>query len=65
VPKMKSRRCVRDRFKVTATGKVLRHSDHTGHLQTKKSSKRKRQLRSEKLVTGGEAVRVKRMMVAL
>ena len=52
MPKMKSHRGARKRFKVTATGKVLRgHAMHS-HILTKKSSKRKRKLRGVAVVKG-------------
>jgi large subunit ribosomal protein L35 len=52
VPKMKTHRGARKRFKVTANGKVLRgHSMHS-HILTKKSSKRKRNLRGVTTVKG-------------
>ena len=52
MPKMKSHRGAKKRFKVTANGKVLRgHSMHS-HILTKKSSKRKRKLRDVTTVKG-------------
>lgn len=64
MPKMKSRRNARDRFKVTATGKVMRQHSYFGHILTKKSSKRKRHLRQHGFVeTQGDVKRVKRMLL--
>ena len=63
MPKMKSRRNARFRFKVTASGKVLRHSNESGHIKTKKSPKRKRKLRMVKLVAKSDERRVKRMLL--
>jgi large subunit ribosomal protein L35 len=60
---MKSRRNARDRFKVTATGKVVRRRSYAGHIMTKKSPKRKRHLRSTTLVDPADAKRVKRMLL--
>jgi len=45
LPKQKSHRGAAKRFKVSATGKVLRHHSETSHILTKKTSKRKRKLR--------------------
>jgi large subunit ribosomal protein L35 len=45
VPKQKTHRGAAKRFKVTATGKVLRHHAMHSHILTKKSTKRKRKLR--------------------
>lgn len=64
VPKMKSRRNARLRFKVTATGKVLRRSNYAGHIMTKKTTKRKRHLRRPRPVADGDARNVKRMLLA-
>jgi large subunit ribosomal protein L35 len=62
MPKMKSHRGARKRFKVTATGKVLRgHSMHS-HILTKKSTKRKRNLRHVTTVAGKFANNVRSML---
>jgi large subunit ribosomal protein L35 len=61
---MKSHRNARFRFKVTGTGKVLRHSLGFRHILTKKSSKRKRSLRQAKLVDAGNLKSIKRMLLA-
>ena len=64
MPKVKSHRGAKKRFKVTATGKVLRgHSMHS-HILTKKSTKRKRNLRSTTTVKGKFAQTLKEMLGA-
>lgn len=45
MPKQKTHRGAAKRFKISATGKVLRHHSETSHILTKKSQKRKRKLR--------------------
>ena len=45
MPKMKSHRGAMKRFKVTGAGKVTRHKAYKSHILTKKSQKRKRNLR--------------------
>lgn len=45
MPKQKTHRGAAKRFKVSATGKVLRHHSETSHILTKKTAKRKRKLR--------------------
>ena len=60
--KLKTKRAAAKRFKVTGTGKVLRHSSHHSHILTKKSSKRKRNLRKASLVSAGDLKRVKGML---
>jgi len=62
VPKMKSNRGAVKRFKVTARGKVKRLSSHHSHILTKKSRKRKRQLRKGKLIDGSDLKRVRKML---
>ena len=49
MPKMKSNRGAAKRFRVTKSGKVKRHSSHASHILTKKSTKRKRNLRKERI----------------
>lgn len=63
MPKMKSNRGAAKRFRVTASGKVKRHSSHHSHILTKKSSKRKRNLRKESLVSAADTPRVKQMIL--
>lgn len=63
MPKMKSNRGASKRFRVTASGKIKRHSSHHSHILTKKSTKRKRGLRKESFVSSADAARVKQMIV--
>jgi large subunit ribosomal protein L35 len=44
MPKMKTHKSARKRFKVTGTGKIVFEKAFRGHLNVKKSSKRKRRL---------------------
>ena len=46
MPKMKTNRAAAKRFKVTGTGKLKRMNPNKSHILTKKSSKRKRDLRT-------------------
>lgn len=46
MPKMKSHRGAVKRFRVTKNGKVKHKSMNLGHIMTKKSPKRTRQLRA-------------------
>ena len=64
MPKMKSRRNARDRFKVTADGKVKRHHNYAGHILTKKSKKRKRHLRGTVVAHKADFPRLRRMLLA-
>ncbi len=45
MPKMKTKRAAAKRFKKTGTGKLMRHKAYKSHILTKKSTKRKRNLR--------------------
>lgn len=48
--KMKTKKAVKARFKVTATGKLMMNHAGRRHILTKKSAKRKRRLRRESMV---------------
>jgi large subunit ribosomal protein L35 len=50
MPKMKSNRGAAKRFKATGSGKIKRSKAFTSHILTKKSTKRKRNLRQGDLV---------------
>jgi large subunit ribosomal protein L35 len=62
MPKLKTRRAVAKRFKVTGKGKLKRSKAFKGHILTKKTTKRKRNLRQSGLVSAADAPRMKRML---
>jgi len=62
MPKLKTRKSVAKRFKITGTGKVLHYPSGHGHILTKKSAKRKRRLAKPKALKGSQAKMVKRML---
>ncbi len=62
MPKMKTRKAVAARFRVTATGKLKNSLPGKRHKLTKKSSKRKRQLRQPSLLNEGQLKTYKRLM---
>ncbi len=64
MPKLKSNRAAKKRFKVTGSGKVKRWKAYGSHLLTKKTRKRKRNLRKPTLVDETEAKRIKRLILA-
>jgi large subunit ribosomal protein L35 len=65
MPKMKSHRGARKRFSITGRGKVKRYKAFKSHILTKKTSKRKRNLRRSGIVaTNGEAKNIKRLLQA-
>jgi large subunit ribosomal protein L35 len=62
MPKMKSNRGAAKRFKVTGSGKIKRKKANKSHILTKKSTKRKRNLRQATLVNPADAGRVVQML---
>lgn len=62
MPKMKTRKAVKAKFKVTATGKLLQRHAGRRHKLTKKSSKRKRRLLKESLVNKAQTKMYSRLM---
>jgi large subunit ribosomal protein L35 len=63
--KMKTHKGAAKRFKTTASGKVRRFKANKSHILTKKSPKRKRNLRRPGLVqTTGDTKRIKRLLQA-
>jgi len=62
MPKIRTQRGAAKRFKLTAKKKIKRHKAYTSHILTKKSPKRKRNLRKACLVAPSEVKRVKRML---
>ena len=63
MPKMKSNRGAAKTFKKTGSGKIKRFKAYKAHILTKKSTKRKRNLRQATLVAKSEVKRVKRMIL--
>ena len=62
MPKMKSNSGAAKRFSRTASGRFKRGQSHRSHILTKKSSKRKRQLRATLSVHGSDHKAVDRML---
>lgn len=58
MPKMKTSKSAAKRFKVTGTGKLMRSKAYKSHILTKKSTKRKRNLRQPAVT---DATNVKNM----
>jgi len=63
MPKMKSKRGAAKRFKLTGSGKVKRSHAFAGHILTKKSPKRKRNLRNSDLVSKSEEKKITRIIL--
>ena len=62
MPKMKTHRGAAKRFRKTGTGRVMHQKKNKRHILTKKSSKRKRQLRQDGELTGADAKRIKELL---
>jgi large subunit ribosomal protein L35 len=62
MPKMKTNRSAAKRFKKTATGRLKRGRQNRRHILTKKTPKRKRQLRRAALVSKADEKRIKRLL---
>ncbi len=62
MPKMKTNRGAAKRFKATGSGKIRRSKAFTSHILTKKSTKRKRNLRKQGLIAEADVKKVKRML---
>ncbi len=62
MPKMKTNRGAAKRFKATGSGKIRRAKAFTSHILTKKSTKRKRNLRQNALIAESDHKAVKRML---
>jgi large subunit ribosomal protein L35 len=62
MPKIKSHRGATKRFRMTATGKIKRSQAYKRHILTSKTTKRKRHLDQEILVSNGDHERVRKML---
>ena len=62
MPKLKTNRGAAKRFKRTATGKYQRRQSYHSHMLTKKSTKRKRQLRSAEMIHAADVPSVRRLL---
>ncbi len=62
MPKLKSKKGAKKRFELTGTGKIKRRKAFFSHILTKKSSKRKRNLKKWEIVTREDQGRIKRLI---
>ncbi len=62
MPKIKTNRGAAKRFKTTGSGKIVRNKAFANHILTKKSTKRKRNLRKSGLVNSTDKKRVSRLI---
>jgi large subunit ribosomal protein L35 len=62
MPKLKTHRGAAKRFKATGTGKLKRSKANKSHILTKKSTKRKRNLRHAGLVDNTNEKQMKKLL---
>ncbi len=62
MPKMKTSRAAAKRFKVTGTGKLVRNKAYKSHILTKKTRKRKRNLRKATVMDQSNVRQMKRIL---
>lgn len=62
MPKMKTNKSAKKRFKKTGKGKLKRRHAYTSHLFGHKSPKQKRHLRKSDLVAKEDRKRIKRLL---
>ena len=62
MPKMKTSRAAAKRFKTTGTGLLKRNKAYKSHILTKKSTKRKRNLRKATITDPTNAKNMKKIL---
>jgi len=62
MPKLKTKRGAAKRFRATGTGKILRSKAFSNHILTKKTTKRKRNLRKSALVDSANRKSITRLV---
>ncbi|MBR3396232.1 MAG: 50S ribosomal protein L35 [Lachnospiraceae bacterium] len=62
MPKMKTSRAAAKRFKVTGSGKLVRNKAYKSHILTKKSPKRKRNLRKQTVLDETNVKNMKKIL---
>jgi large subunit ribosomal protein L35 len=62
MPKMKTNRGAAKRFRSTGTGKIVRSKAFASHILTKKSTKRKRNLRKSALVNSANMKNISKLV---
>jgi large subunit ribosomal protein L35 len=62
MPKIKTNRGAAKRFKTTGSGKIVRNKAFSSHILTKKSTKRKRNLRKSTLVDSANLKQIAKLI---
>jgi large subunit ribosomal protein L35 len=63
MPKLKTRKAAKKRYKAIGNKKFVRHKAFKGHILEKKSPKRKRHLGKAILVTESDSKAIRKMLV--
>ncbi len=62
MPKIKTHKGAAKRFKKTGSGRIKRNQAFTSHILTKKTTKRKRNLRKADLISDADAPAIRKML---
>jgi large subunit ribosomal protein L35 len=63
MPKLKTKKSIAKRFKITGTGKVVHYGSGGAHILSKKSSKRKRRIKQSSCLNNkGDVKMVKKLL---
>ncbi|NLI58224.1 MAG: 50S ribosomal protein L35 [Clostridium sp.] len=62
MPKIKTHSSSKKRFKLTGTGRVKRNKAYKSHILTKKTTKRKRNLRKSTIASDADSAVIKRLI---
>ncbi len=62
MPKLKTHRGAAKRFKLTASGKIVRRKSLSQHILTSKTTKRKRNLRKPALISAADRKNVRHLL---
>ena len=62
MPKIRTNRSAHKRFRITGSGKIRRYKAFKSHILTKKSRKRKRNLRQSALMDDTNAPNIRRLI---
>ncbi|MCR4790909.1 MAG: 50S ribosomal protein L35 [Treponemataceae bacterium] len=63
MPKMKTKKAAAKRFSKTGSGKIKYKKMNLRHILTKKSTKRKRQLRSSGILSDADSARMRKQLL--
>lgn len=62
MPKVKTKRAAAKRFQKTGTGKLKRNKAYKSHILTKKTTKRKRNLRQSTIIDASNEKNMKKVL---